>query len=561
MARIIVVDDELAIRELFGAWLGETGHDVCVAASAADAQAHVRAEPVDVVLTDISMADTSGIDLLMWSRQHDPDVPVVLVTGKPGVDTAVDALRLGAYDYLVKPVGQHDLILVAERAADHRQLLRERKQLAEKNRRYQEQLEEKVAERTRILRRRNRQLVLLQKVTDEISALGGDAPPYQRVVDTVHATFGYADVSVFSVDWDTESVHLVAGAGDFKHVWEGGYRQSTDVGLIGVALRKATYVVADDVATSDAYLQVEGRRVGSEGVFPIRRDDEVSAVLLVSEAEPRAFDDTDVMVLRTLADHLGVVTANAELYAQLESALSARESMLANVSHELRSPLSVISAWAEMLYEEALGPMSDEARDAAANILSSAEHLTHLVNLLLTFQRLDRDTLQTATVGVRTWLNEALSAWQPIFERAEVELTLDVSSGVGALRGSEPYLQQVLNNLLDNARKFTPPGGHVRVSARRDAGDVVVSVADDGIGVAPDKLAGLFERFYQVDAGETRQYGGMGLGLSVSQEIVERHRGRIWAESCGEGQGLTVFVCLPAIDAAPLYEGRSAADG
>lgn len=548
MPRIIVVDDEHAVRELFGLWLIEAGHDVHLASSADEAQEHLSVDVRDVLVTDIRMAHTTGIDLLTWSRQQDPDMPVVLVTGRPGVDTAVDALRLGAYDYLVKPVSEGDLARVVDRAAKHRQLLFERQQLEERNRRYQTLLEERVAERTTALSRRNSQLELLQKVADTINALDDIDTLYRRLVDTVHETFGYADVSIFDVDHDARIVRLKAAAGDYRHVWLGGYTQPVDVGLVGVALGEQTQVVANDLAADPRYLYVDGREVRSEAIFPVRADDEIAALLVVAENAVDAFDDTDVVVMRTLAEHLSVAIANTRLYAQLQAALEARDRMLANVSHELRSPLSVICAWAEMLHDETLGLLEHDAHHAASNILDSAQHLTHLVNLLLTFQRVEGESLEMTTVRLRPWLESTGSAWQPVFERAGVTLSIDVEPGVGYVTANNEFLQQVLNNLLDNVRKFSPSGGHARISAWRDETEVFVSVSDDGIGVPADKLESLFQRFYQVDAGETRRYGGMGLGLSVSQDIIERHGGRIWAESQGEGQGLTMVFALPAPD-------------
>jgi signal transduction histidine kinase len=210
----------------------------------------------------------------------------------------------------------------------------------------------------------------------------------------------------------------------------------------------------------------------------------------------------------------------------------------------------VICAWAEMLYDETLGPLEHDAHHAASNILNSAQHLTHLVNLLLTFQRLEGEELELTVVRLRPWLESTASAWQPVFERAGLSLTIDVAPGIGHVMASNEYLQQVLNNLLDNVRKFSPSGGQAEIRAWRTDVEVLVAVADDGIGVPADKLPQLFQRFYQVDAGETRRYGGMGLGLSVSQDIIERHGGRIWAESEGEGRGLTMVFALPAPDAA-----------
>ncbi|MFN2115571.1 MAG: ATP-binding protein [Anaerolineae bacterium] len=549
MARIIVVDDEHAVRELFGFWLEEAGHNVRLAASADDARELLESAPSDVLVTDIRMARTTGIDLLTWSRQHDPDMPVVLVTGRPGVDTAVDALRLGAYDYLVKPVGGGDLTRVVGRAAAHRLLLSERAQLEARNRRYQALLEQRVAERTRALSRRNSQLLLLQDVADSISALDDIDALFRRLVDNVHEAFGYSEVSVFVVDRDAAVVRLEAIAGAQRDSPALGYAQPIDTGLVGAALGERQPVVVNDVRADPRFLRLEGRDVLSEAVFPVSADGEVAALLVVAETSVGALDDTDVVVMRTLSEHLGVAVSNSLLYAQLQDALEARDNMLANVSHELRSPLSVISAWAEMLYDETVGAPDDDAHRAAASILSSAQHLTHLVNLLLTNRQLESEELALRALQVGSWLESSVGAWKPVFDRAGLQLRLEVEPGVGHVMASSEYLQQVLNNLLDNVRKFSPEGATAVISASRVGDEVHVAVRDDGIGVSAERLPRLFERFYQVDSGEARRYGGMGLGLSVSHDIIERHGGRMWAESGGEGRGLTMTFALPVAGA------------
>ena len=124
-------------------------------------------------------------------------------------------------------------------------------------------------------------------------------------------------------------------------------------------------------------------------------------------------------------------------------------------------------------------------------------------------------------------------------------MTYEVGDDIGYVEGNEDYLRQVLNNLLDNAQKFSPEGGTTRVVVERVREGVQVTVADDGVGVEPERLARLFERFYQVDGGMTRRFEGMGLGLSLSHEIVRRHGGRIWIESGGLGTGCTVCFTLP----------------
>ena len=131
---------------------------------------------------------------------------------------------------------------------------------------------------------------------------------------------------------------------------------------------------------------------------------------------------------------------------------------------------------------------------------------------------------------LRLLVEASVASWRPILERENITLSFEVGDDIGYVNGNEDYLRQVLNNVLDNARKFSPEGGTTRVIVKRVQDGVQVTVADDGVGVEPERLARLFERFYQVDGGMTRRFEGMGLGLSLSHEIVRRHGGRIWAE-------------------------------
>ncbi len=547
MASILVVDDEVVIRELFSIWLEETGHQVRAAGSVAAARELLDAAPADVLVSDVRMAQSTGIDLLNWAVEHAPGMPVVLVTGRPAVETAVDALRIGAYDYLVKPVDQPDLLRVVERAYNHCRLLREKQRLEVENQRYRRQLEESVSSRTDALKRRNQQLLLINEVSAALNAARDLQELYVRTVESIHQTFGYADASLFSVDERSQRFRLEAMATEAEGgPVVAGYEQPLDAGLLGVVYRDGDPHVSNDVSRETSFVAVPGRSdIVAEAILPVRVDDKIVALLAVSESRPDAFDDVDQMVLRTLAEHLGVAVANARLYTRLADALEAREQMLANVSHELRSPLSVISAWAEMLSDGTLGVLEEDPHQASENILVSAHHLTHLVDLLLTFQRLDREEMPMSRVVIPQLLHEAAVSWRPILERDGLGLELSVDEDVAPVIGSIDYLRQVLNNLFDNARKFSPDGGCARVYAAQRDGRVLVSVVDEGVGVPPEKLERLFERFYQADGGMTRRFEGMGLGLSLSHEIIRRHGGSIWAVSEGEGKGLTISFSLP----------------
>jgi signal transduction histidine kinase len=138
-----------------------------------------------------------------------------------------------------------------------------------------------------------------------------------------------------------------------------------------------------------------------------------------------------------------------------------------------------------------------------------------------------------------------IDMWHARVTDADVTLELDVSPGLPELVADPGLMEQVMNNLLENALKFSSPAGTIRVRAWHAGGEICIAVADSGIGIPPDKLEQIFERFYQVNGSQTRSVGGMGIGLALCRSIVNAHGGRMWAESPGDAGGATFFVALP----------------
>ncbi len=273
--------------------------------------------------------------------------------------------------------------------------------------------------------------------------------------------------------------------------------------------------------------------------------------------------------LPMLANQIAIVLNNSLLYAEVqakaEELARANEELqeldkmkteiIQNVSHELRTPLTLIMGYAELLGEGILSSPV-EVREAGRLIEEHAEHLKRLVEQLLAFQRLERSAMEIKPFDVRDWLEEVIKAWQPALNKAHLSLRAHIDENVGYALGNTGYLRQVLDNLLDNARKFSPTGGTITLRAWREDDTVYISVQDEGIGVPPEKLPRLFDRFYQVDGSPRRRYGGMGIGLALCKEIVDRHGGRIWAESEGVGKGLTVTFTLQG-GVSPLIDENS----
>jgi two-component system, OmpR family, phosphate regulon sensor histidine kinase PhoR len=227
-----------------------------------------------------------------------------------------------------------------------------------------------------------------------------------------------------------------------------------------------------------------------------------------------------------------------------------RTEFIDNLSHELRTPLTTVSLLAETLARDAVNAgdaMPARMRERIASIEVETGHLVQMVNELLDLSRIESgralgamDPLDLGEVA-----KDATQRLRLFAERQGVALTVAIPDRVPPVRGDEARLQQVLVNLLHNAVKFSPDGGDVAVTVKAVGPDVVVAVADHGVGIPRAAQARIFERFYKVDRARVRgESGGTGLGLAIARHIVEQHGGRIWVEST-EGAGSTFAFSIP----------------
>jgi CheY-like chemotaxis protein len=225
-----------------------------------------------------------------------------------------------------------------------------------------------------------------------------------------------------------------------------------------------------------------------------------------------------------------------------------KDEFLAVLSHELRSPLNVISGNIELLrYEEAGSPEFEESLDA---IERHAAAQAQLISDLLDVSRIitGKLSLSTRLFPISEVLMAALDTVRFAAENKLIQLHLDFDlASLGLINGDETRIQQVIWNLLTNAVKFTPKGGRIALRAQRSDSALEISVEDNGQGITADFLPHVFDRFHQEDASNTRRYGGLGLGLSIVRHIVEMHGGTVEARSEGKNQGSTFIVRLPVL--------------
>lgn len=227
-----------------------------------------------------------------------------------------------------------------------------------------------------------------------------------------------------------------------------------------------------------------------------------------------------------------------------------RREFVSNVSHELRTPLTNVLSYAETLAEdEELPP--ETVRGFASVIVNEAGRMTRIVQDLLTLSRFDYGKMdwRISRVDFASMLGNVRQAMLMDAGRRGLNLTLELDEELPSIYGDRERLEQVVFNILSNALSYTPEGGYVRMSARHESGQIIIRVADTGVGIPKEELSHLFERFYRVDKARSRSLGGTGLGLSIAREIVRRHHGSIQIDS-EVGQGTAVSVSLP-IDKNP----------
>lgn len=255
------------------------------------------------------------------------------------------------------------------------------------------------------------------------------------------------------------------------------------------------------------------------------------------------------------------ITEQVHARKAAESANRAKDEFLATLSHELRSPLSAIMGWTDILQTER--PSPEELAHGLNTIARNARAQRQLIEDILDVSRMvaGKMHLEMQPVSLRSIIEEALSAISPAAQTKDVHFELLLDKGVNPegvkdqsmnlVSGDPVRLQQVIWNLLSNALKFTPSGGRVQVYAHQSGAHAEIIVSDSGIGMTAETLSYVFDRFRQADASSTRAQGGLGLGLAIVRHLVELHGGSIEAQSEGLGQGARFIVKLPLLTIPP----------
>ncbi|MEB3330062.1 MAG: ATP-binding protein [Candidatus Sericytochromatia bacterium] len=541
--RVLLVEDSPADAELLQLRLERGGfavtlHRVVTGEDLTWALRH--GGPWDLVIADYQLPRFGGLEAIALVRESGLDLPIIVVSGVIGEEAAVAALKAGAHDFVRKD-NMARLVPAIERE------LREAR----------ERRARRVAEEA--VRLNNERLSLLAEISH---AFAEAAPGYRRLLDVVGDRLarvldavcviqfvpgpdGRADAPV-AVGLTPEVDAELQQAQDRL-----GGRPPGPAAPAGVPVGWGALLAA--------------RGPGAVFIAPMRARGRTLGTVTMTRVPERPFSEADVRLAQDLADRAALAIDNAKLYAHLEERVAERTAELEaangrlreldrikgnfvnSVSHELRTPLTTIMGYAEFLEDGVAGPLSDEQRGFVHQIQASTARLQRLVDDLLDFARIDAGTftLRSEPRDVCALLRAVAGSLRPMVAEARLALSLACAEEPCVAEVDPQRLEQVLTNLLTNAIKFTPAGGTISASVRREGTHLRVEVRDTGVGIASEDLPRLFQRFSQLD----HLKGGTGLGLSISRALVEAHGGQMGVTST-LGEGSCFWFTLPLQDGA-----------
>ncbi|HEV2762433.1 MAG TPA: ATP-binding protein, partial [Pyrinomonadaceae bacterium] len=359
---------------------------------------------------------------------------------------------------------------------------------------------------------------------------------------------------------EAPSGRLILGNDQVAEVWGRPMLPSADVGEYGVwrGFRPGGCVLSAEEWPLARSL-TKGEVVGGEEI-EIERADGERRTVWVSSAPVYGRDRRVIAAVVTFYDITERKRAERERESLLENERRAREEaeaasrakddFLSILSHELRTPLTPILGWVSMLRGGVLRTNPESLDQALSTIERNARQELSIVDEMLDLSRIlnNKVVLEREAVNPQDALAASFASARALIDKRDLRLESDIEEGLPPIYADAKRLQQVLSNLISNAVKFTPDGGTIKLGVRRaSVSEVEFFVCDSGVGIRPEALPRIFDRFSQADTSTTRRYGGLGIGLSVVKGLVELHGGRVRAESDGEGCGANFVVTFPAM--------------
>ncbi|HEY5884005.1 MAG TPA: response regulator [Pyrinomonadaceae bacterium] len=575
---ILMVDDSATNLLALESILQAEDRNLVSASSGEDALRYLLTNEVAVILMDVYMPGLDGLETaeLIRGRDKSRNIPIIFLTAdSTGGRHLSRGYSLGAVDYIVKPI-EPDIL--RSKVAVFVELFKKTQEVKQQA----ELLQEKNLELENAnLARLNMLIELGQELASERDpwrVLESFCKSARQIIDAEESAVGVLkkDGDGLHYFFRCSSIEQNGSGNEIPPVIQKALKQVIEQGQT-VRLNESDPLLQEDVLTSGTIRSFLGAPifVGARAC---------GWVYMLNKANAVEFSEADERLAATLATQVAISYENATLYtaaqlhatklqleiterkqaeeqraemlvreqaarAEAEQANRTKDEFLATLSHELRTPLTAILGWSHLVRTGKLEPV--QLSRALETIERNARSQSQLIDDLLDVSRIITGKLQIEprAVDLGSIIDAAVEAVRPSFEAKSIRLETAIAAEA-VVMGDANRLQQVFWNLLSNAVKFTPESGLVRIETERIPPVVRVSVSDTGIGIKPEFLPFIFDRFRQADGSTTRVHGGLGLGLSIVKHLVQMHNGNVQVHSLGQDQGSVFSVEFPLATSA-----------
>jgi two-component system phosphate regulon sensor histidine kinase PhoR len=487
-ASILVVDDEMGIREACKRALAVEGYAVDAAEDGNQGLQKIKEKSYDLILMDLMMPGIGGLDLIKKTNDIDPEIIIVVITGYATIETAVEATKRGAYDYLPKPFTPEALTALVKRGLEKRELR---------------------LEAQRLYNEREQRLLELASEKSRIRTIIG------CMADGVLVT----NLERRLVLWNASAVKMLKLAGTD----ESG--QPLERYIKNALLIES---LENILASKDGAVSMVSRELQIE---------DPKSVLMASLAPVR--DEHEEL--------LGAVTVLRDI-TQLKEIEKIKSQFVSMVAHELRAPLAAIEGWLDVVISgEARGDETVE-RQWLLRAKERSRSLLALVSDLLEINKIEAGKVaqKMEPVRVAQVIRKIVDFLKPEADRRKIAFTLDMPDDLPPVPADVQDMEKLFTNLISNAIKYNVENGSITIAGSVDENYVGFHVKDTGIGIAEEDLPRIFDDFFRVENKETSRISGTGLGLTIAKKIVDSHFGHIEVAS-RPNHGSTFSVYLPYV--------------
>lgn len=486
-AHILVVDDERGIREGCRRILSSDNHKIDVAENGQQGFDLIQKNVYDLVLVDLMMPVMGGLEMMEKALKYNPELIMIVITGFATVETAVDAMKHGAYDYIPKPFDPDQLFTVVNRGLEKHRLRQQTKQLMEE---------------------RDRRLL---EVANEKSK--------------IHTIVNSMVDAVLVINRDQQLV-----------LWN-----PAAIKMLNITNKVKPGKKLEQIISQPDLIRTINKAVEPKSAHYTSLSEEIE----LSEPEPHTLMANVSVVRDEKNEMLGVVCIIRDI-TQFKEIDRVKSQFVSMVAHELRAPLSAIENYITTYLTGAAGDDPEFNRNMLERSKQRAHSLLALIEDLLQISRMESQTVsrKKELVDVTDIIYNTVELLKPHGKENKLKFEIKIPKPCPTIEADRGEMEQLFTNLISNAIKYNEENGSVSVVLKSTDNFLEIKVKDTGIGLSKDDLAQIFDEFYRVSRKETRYITGTGLGLSIVKKIVENHLGRISVES-QLNKGTTFTITFP----------------